>query len=145
MSKNLYSHMMYILKIHILKVYGQTYINILLTHVVLCLSISLLSFQDMTRTGIHYAKWLRRDNSINIHGSIMVLWFCHSPHCCLAINRRDLIEHPRQHWFYFQPILPILTLSVTINFFPKISICILFPYGKQPFVIFSDFCIFYFD
>jgi len=29
--------------------------------------------------------------------------------------------------------------------FPDIIICILFQYGKQPFVIFSDFCIFYFD
>jgi len=34
---------------------------------------------------------------------------------------------------------------ITINVFPKLFICSLFPYGKQPFVIFSDFCILYFD
>ena len=37
-------------------------------------------------------------------------------------TRRDSIEHPRQ------------------NFSANT-----FPYGKQPFVIFSDFCILYFD
>jgi len=58
---------------------------------------------------------------------------------------RDLIENHRQHWFYFQSIPLIPTLSVTINFFLNMIICILFPHGKQPFVIFSDFCIFYFD
>ena len=43
--------------------------------------------QDMARTSIHYEKWLREDNSIHIHGRIMVLGFRPSPHCHLYINQ----------------------------------------------------------
>ena len=43
--------------------------------------------QDMARTSIHYEKWLREDNSIHIHGRIMVLGFSPSPHCHLFINQ----------------------------------------------------------
>jgi len=34
----------------------------------------------MACTGIHYKKWLRGDNSINIQGRIMVHGFCPFPH-----------------------------------------------------------------
>jgi len=43
------------------------------------------TFQDMTRTGNTYEKWLRGDNSTNMQGRIMVLGFCPSPHCHLSI------------------------------------------------------------
>ena len=46
----------------------------------------LCTFQDMARTGNHYEKWLRGDNSINIQGRIMVLVHCPSPYCHLSIN-----------------------------------------------------------
>ena len=43
------------------------------------------SFQDMARTGNTYETWLRGDNTVNIQGRIMVLWFCPSPHWHLSI------------------------------------------------------------
>ena len=45
------------------------------------------TFQDMAQTGNHYEKCLRRNNSINIQGRIMVLLHCPSPHCHLSINQ----------------------------------------------------------
>ena len=47
------------------------------------------TFQDMARTHtpIMTNTQLRRDNSINIHDIIMVLVFCPSSHCHLAINQ----------------------------------------------------------
>jgi len=33
----------------------------------------------MTQTGNNCENWLRGDNSINMQGRIMVLWFCPSP------------------------------------------------------------------
>jgi len=33
------------------------------------------TFQYMAWTGIHYEKWLRGENSLNIQGRIMVLGF----------------------------------------------------------------------
>ena len=43
---------------------------------------SLLNFQDMARTHIHYEKnkWLRGDNTVNIQGMIMVLVLGTSSH-----------------------------------------------------------------
>jgi len=38
----------------------------------------------MAWTGIHYDKWLRGDNTVNILYRIMVLGFCPSPHCHLS-------------------------------------------------------------
>jgi len=41
----------------------------------------------MAQTGIHYkTKWLSGDNSVNIHGRIMVLVHNTSSHCHLSIN-----------------------------------------------------------
>ena len=47
--------------------------------------VSFQSLQDMARTGIHYEKWFRGDNSINMQDRNMVLGFCPSPHCHLSI------------------------------------------------------------
>ena len=38
----------------------------------------------MTRTAIHYEKWLWGDNSTDIQGRIIVLWLCPSSHCHLS-------------------------------------------------------------
>ena len=47
---------------------------------------SLCTFQDMTRTGNHYEKWLWGDNTINIQSRTMVL--VHST-CALFVISQD--------------------------------------------------------
>ena len=45
------------------------------------------TYQDMAQTGIHYkTKWLRRDNSVNIHGRSMVLVHGTSSNCHLSLT-----------------------------------------------------------
>jgi len=61
---------------------------------------SLLYFQDMARTHIHYEqkKWLRGDNTVNIQGMSMVLMDCPSSHCHLSLNQvsfQSLLYFPR--------------------------------------------------
>ena len=43
----------------------------------------------MAKTGIHYEnnKWLWGDNSVNIHGKIMVLMHCPSTDSHLSVNQ----------------------------------------------------------
>ena len=51
----------------------------------------------MARTGNHYEKWLKGDNSINIQGRIMVLVHCPSPYCHLSINH---VSFKSQHQLF---------------------------------------------
>jgi len=50
------------------------------------ISISLV-LSKTGRTGIHYIKMVKGDNSINIQARSMVLGLCPSPHCHLSINK----------------------------------------------------------
>ena len=54
------------------------------------------TFKDMARTGNTYDKWLRGDNSTDMQGMIMVIGFCHSPHCHPSIYQ---VLFKCQQWF----------------------------------------------
>ena len=57
------------------------------------ISIRFVLFRIWPRKATIMRNWLRRDNSINIQGWIMVLVHCPSTHCHLSINQVSLKSH----------------------------------------------------